>query len=438
VGIYCLANFVQSRQPNHKLFLYSALTVPACLINPYFFRGLIFPFTLLSSLGSGVFRQAIQEFRSPWTMGGSLFATPEPFLLYYKVFTLFLLLLILTTLRKRKIHEYLLALAFFGLSAMALRNIQLYLLACAPLAVTCWKEVSWERLRNFQALVFGSSYSACIFTLFLLVVCVRVGTGAYYASDRRLDRFGLGLQKNCIEASEFLVQNHLDGKIINHFNAGGWLDWQAPQKTFIDGRLEVMGEGLFGELKDASAPGMFWLLIKKYQPDIILFSPLDGGIQWIQDLQKMPDWRPVYLDGNNVIYLHKGYADQIPNLDYDKLLVDWGISKDTLSQAMQILQTSIAQSRFSFWGDFIHPFVYPRWFLTMGIFCTFTGHLETAEATELEAIHLSQGRYLEFYYDLRGLFAATNRHDAEFLCTEHIQETHGGSGFIQATGSITR
>jgi hypothetical protein len=438
VGIYCVANLLQSSKPDNKFFFYSALTISACLINPYFFRGLVFPFTLLNSIGSDVFRQAIEEFRSPWTMGGSLFAVPETFLIYYKSFCFFLVLLIAVTFRKRKIREYLLVVVFFGLSVMALRNIQLFLLACAPLAATCWKEVAGDRFRKFQDMTFGRSLAAWIFTLILLGLCLRVATGAYYASDRRLDRFGLGLQTDCVQAGEFLASYHLDGKMINHFNAGGWLDWQAPQKTFIDGRLEVMGEELFRELKESSAPGRLWLLIKKYQPDIIVFSPLDGGIQWIQDLQKMPDWRPVYLDGNNVIYLRKGYADQIPNLDYDKLLTDWGISKDISGQAVPILQTSMSQNSFSFWEGFIHSEVYPRWFLSMGIFCTFTGHLDTAEALELEGVRLSRGRYLEFYYDLRGLFAATNQHDAEYLCTEEIQETHGRSGFIQATGSVLR
>ncbi len=438
VGIYCIANFAQSRQPDNKLFLYSVLTVPACLMNPYFFRGLIFPFTLFNSVSSDVFRQAIEEFRSPWTMGGSLFAIHEPFLLFYKFFSFFILLLILATVRNRKIHEYLLVLVFFGLSVVALRNIQLFILVCAPLAATCWQEVKWEKLKKLQNVILNRPLTAWIFTVFLLGLCLRVATGAYYAADQRPDRFGLGLQTDCVQASEFLVRNHLDGKILNHFNVGGWLDWLAPQKTFIDGRLEVMGEGLFHELLVSSSPGMLWLLIHKYQPDILLFSPLDGGIQWIQDLQKMPDWRPVYLDGNNVIYLHKGYADQVPNLDYDRLLTEWGISRDILGQALPILQTAMTQGKFYFWEDFIHPPVYPRWFLSMGIFCTFTGHFDTAEAMELEGVRISRGRYLEFYYDLRGLFADTNRHDAEFLCTEHIQETHGRNGFIQATGTVSR
>jgi hypothetical protein len=153
-------------------------------------------------------------------------------------------------------------------------------------------------------------------------------------------------------------------------------------------------------------------------------------------LQKMPDWRPVYLDGNNVIYLRKGYADHIPDLNYDELLKNWGISKPILDQVVPILQTSMNQNSFSFWEGFIHPRVYPRWFLSMGIFCTFTGHLEPAETLELEGVRVGEGRYLEFYYNLKGLFEATNQHDAANLCEERIQETRDSSGFIAATGNV--
>lgn len=441
VGIYCIATLVQPGKADRKLLLYSALTIPACLINPYLYRGLIFPFTLLHTMSSSVFKNGIQEFQSPWALGGSFFAIPPSahFLLIYKIFTLFFLLLMLATFRKRKIHEILLAVVFFGLSAMALRNDQLFMLSCGPILAACWKEVNWDGLRKFQDRILGRPFSAWLFTFILLGLCLRVANGAYFASDRRLERFGLGLRKDCIQAVEFLNRNHLDGKIINHLNAGGWLDWQGSQKTFIDGRLEVMGEGLFRELMESSSStGLLKPLLNKYQPDILFFSPLDGGIHWIQDLRGMTDWRPVYLDGNNVIYLHKGYANQITNLDYDKLLMDWGISKDILSQATSILGTPIHSTGYDFLQDFITPPVYPRWLLSMGIFSTFTNHFDVAEAFELEGVRQSQGRYPEFYINLRNLFAATNQYVAQFKCEERIQEIHSVNGFIQASGSVTR
>jgi hypothetical protein len=151
----------------------------------------------------------------------------------------------------------------------------------------------------------------------------------------------------------------------------------------------------------------------------------------------MPQWRPVYLDGSTAIYLRKSYANRIPDLDYAALPGKWGIPKDILDQAVPILQAPAEPAWVYFWKGFFLPSVYPKWFQSMGVFSTFAGHPETAEAMDLEAIRETRGRFIEFYYNLRGLFAAANQRDDEYLCGRHIQEMKSGGVLGQVVGNVS-
>ena len=161
------------------------------------------------------------------------------------------------------------------------------MLACVPIAAACWKDLKWEWLQKYHSSFFTKPWTAWIFTFFMLGLCLRIVTSAYYVSERRFDHFGLGLdeEKIPVRATEFLVQKHLDGKILNHMNLGGWLDWKGPQKVFIDGRLEVMGEEFFMEFNASQNPGGLEALVAKYKPDILFFNP-DSAPPWILKLKK--------------------------------------------------------------------------------------------------------------------------------------------------------
>ncbi len=277
MGFYALSGFVSSAKTDKKLLKYLFLSLALCLLNPHFVRGFIFPFSFLGTLGSSeIFKFMAKEFQPPWSIQDPSPWSPTPYLFAYKAFSLFLLALLAATFRRRKIHEWLLMAFFFGLSVAAVRNIPLFMIACVPLASICWNDLEWSWLRKFEDRFIARPLTAWILALFLLGFCLRVATNAHYVSDRLSDRFGLGLDSETlpVRACEFLTQNHLDGKIINSLDAGDWLDWKGPQKTFIDGRLDVMGEELLGEYSASLDESGLGLLTQKYSPDIVFFNPL--------------------------------------------------------------------------------------------------------------------------------------------------------------------
>ena len=439
MGAYVLSDLTHHGRVDPKLLKFSWMSAGACLLNPHFFKGFFFPVSFLSSLGSSsIYKYTIAEFQSPWTpLGPSLGAEP-PFLILYKTFGFFLLFLFLADFKKRKIHEWLLALFFFGLSFSAVRNVPLFMLACAPLAAAIWKDSRWGWIPKFQVLLETKPYFAWGLTLFLLGLSLRVITGAHYVSHRSTDRFGLGLDQQAlpVKACEFLNQNHLTGKILNTLDFGDWLDWRGPQKTFIDGRLDVMGLELFTDYTNSLLPGGLDPLLSKFRPEIIFFNPLLGA-QWLTDFKGRPNWRLIYLDESSAIALRAGYRDEIPSLDYEKLLADHGVLKAFLSNPESILSAPPPSGWGSFLSDLLKPTEYQNGLLNLGIFCGYAGHFGEAELFFLEGIRRTHGRYYDYFYNLGLLYYYEGKKDLAALCVKRVlRERPDDPGALQALQSL--
>jgi hypothetical protein len=422
MAFYLASGWFHEGRIDKGLLKYSGLAAAACLLNPYFLKGVVFPFTLLATIGtSNDFKSAIGEFQSPWFRDQIFYFNPSWAFGAYKVFSVFLLLLLVVTFRRRKIHEFLLAGSFFYLSFISLRNIPLFMLACVPLAAACWRDLEWGWLKKTQAAFFSRPLAAWLFTALMLGLGLRVLTNAYYVSDRRYDRFGLGLdvEQQPVRATEFLVQNRLDGRILNHLNLGGWLDWKAPQKTFIDGRLEVMGEMFFTEFNDSQKPGGLQELTAKFKPDILFFNP-DSAPPWLMELQKMPEWRPVYLDESTVIYLKKGCAPNIAELDRARVLQERGVSPALPEEAGNLIRLPRPPAIKNLWEDFYRPAQYSMGLKTIGAYFLNTGRFAEAESVFLENIRRSHGRYYDLFISLGSLYNKIGRAEEARMCLERI------------------
>jgi tetratricopeptide (TPR) repeat protein len=425
MAFFTVSDYYTHRKFPRELAKYSLLSIVAGLLNPNFIRGWLFPFTnLLRSVSIDVFKKNIEEFQSPWSLDSGFFLASTHYILAYKLFSCALLFLVVATFRYRKIHELLLALVFFLLSIIAVRNIPLFLLACAPLLAKCWKEWGSRGLGMFSRLRFSKTHLAGILTLFLIGFCLRVATGAYYASDQRTERVGVGLDSGYlpVKACEFLIQNGLNGNLLNQFGLGGWLDWKGPAgKTFIDGRLEVMGPEFFNEYNLSFKPGGLRALAEKYGAEVILLRP-SNTLAWVNDLRTMPEWRLVYLDPSAAIFLKNGYGVGVPSLVVDRLTADYGIPDTILSETPILLGTSPPSAWSVFWEGFIRPEVYPVELLNLGLFAQAYGHAQMAESFYLEGIRRTQGRYYEFYYNLGMLDFQNQNFQESLFCMELAQK----------------
>ncbi len=420
MAIFILSSFLTAGPIDKRLVKYSLLSMALCLANPNFIQGALYPLSNITMLGtSNHFKQSINELQSPWTLAVLNSIVPEWTLWAYKLFCISLFFLLLITFKKRKTNEFLIAVCFFYLSATAVRNISIFMIACVPITASCWKELKWGWLLKCQS-IFPKPLTAWVLTFLILGLSARVATGAFYVSERRPYHFGLGLDAAVpTRGAQFLVNNHLDGKILNFMTDGGWLDWLTPQKTFIDGRLEVMGEDFFSEYTSTFRPGGLAPILTKYGMDIIFFSP-DSSPPWLLQLKDMPDWRPVYLDEDTVIYLRKGYAPQLSSLDDSRILTDQGISLSMIQQGPELLRMPTRP----FWDGFLEGFYkqtrYPSGLNNIADYYSYTGRFDLAEALYLGNIQHTQGKYYEFFFNLGAMYFRANRFNEARICMQRV------------------
>ena len=420
MGIYLLSGLFHSRKLDPPLLKYSAISLALCMANPHFLNGFLFPFSFLSTLGSSDMYQAtVQEFQSPWASHLNAHAQGRLYVAAYKFFCFFLFIVLLATSRKRKLHEWLLTLFFFALSASALRNIPLLLLACAPLSATCRDQ--WDWLKKWQSPFFARPFVASMLALLLLGLGARVVTSAYWVENRLTTRFGLDLDKESEpeRACRFLSENHLDGRYISDLDSGDWLDWEGPSKSFIDGRLDVMGKDFFTTYNQSKTPGGINALIVQFHPDIFVFKPLVCPT-WAADLIGMSDWRLVYMDSLCDVFVRKGYADKVPTLEDGKLLSENGVDPAILSQTTSLLSLQPPPAWSRWLEGFFRPSDYRNDLLNLGIFCANPIHAQTAECFFLEGIRQTQGKYFDFYYNLGLIYAYTGRIPQATLCMRRV------------------
>lgn len=417
-GIYLLSGRIHQKHWDRPLALYSLLSVAAGLLNPYGFKGLLFPFRLWTRLqDSNPYKQTIAEFFSPWRALQVQNLNLDPHLHLFLFFGMAALglLLIALTFQQRKLHEVLLFLIFLFLAVKALRNIPLFMLTALPVTASCmatWKE--FRRAWLFQPRI------AWGLTLFTLLWALRVFTDSYYVSDRRNDRIGLGLDYQVLpaKACQFLAQNGLNGRMLNDLNSGGWLDWQALQPTFMDSRLEVPEDSFYPQILQSYAPGGLIPLLAVTDAQLVVLD-YNASWPWVDQLNRFSNWRLIYLDECAAVYARSDYAAQIPSLSFPTLLASLGIPPETgASSRSQLVGLSVSRWATWFKGFYQHQ-TYAMGDLSMGLFALRAKAYGPARDLLMEGFRRTNGPYPEIFLDLALVHLALGEPETARLCLEY-------------------
>lgn len=436
MGTYVLSGLFHNRRWDRPLLKVSLLSLAASALNPYFLKGLAFPFLLLTRLdASSVFKKNISELQSPWSI---IHAPDVPFfpaipLYTYRVIAIVMLLVILFTLRRRKFHEVVLTAGFFILSATSIRNVPLFFWVVLPVAAASMTELVAglkEKTRSLTDFFASMKLIPWVILLAVLLLCARVGTQAYYVSDRRVDHngFGVDAERFPFKALDFMERNHLKGPLLNDPAFGGWIEWRTGMPVFIDGRQEVIQEALFTEYEGSYAAGGLSRLADKYGVKLILYDHM-MGIPWTMQLQRMPGWRLIYLDDVAALYAAKDAAPSLPEIYPKDVLPLWGIQPGPSSQDFPEFHR---HSLNDWLAGFFQPQTYPMPLMRLGSFAYEINDYEAAKVFFLEALRRSQGKYYEIYYNLASAYTRLGLKDQAKTCYEKILELEPGNAQAQA------
>ncbi len=76
-------------------------------------------------------------------------------------------------------------------------------------------------------------------------------------------------------ALDFMQRQHLNGRIFNQYKWGGYMEWHAPElKTFVDGRADIfVYNGVFEDFLSATALKHSFEILDKYKIDYVFLQP---------------------------------------------------------------------------------------------------------------------------------------------------------------------
>ena len=102
-------------------------------------------------------------------------------------------------------------------------------------------------------------------------------------------------------ALEFMRRQHISGRIFNQDWWGGYMEWNAPElKPFMDGRTDIfVFNGTFNDYLKAVLIQSTFEVLDKYKIDYVL---LEVGKPPSYVLQHSPAWRPIYTDKVAVVF----------------------------------------------------------------------------------------------------------------------------------------
>ncbi len=431
MGAYLLTNWFHYKRFDRPLLKFTLASCAATLLNPYFLRGVAFPLILFTRLqGSSIFKHYISEFQSPWSITQNAF---DPFMpawpIYtYRIFSLFLLLVIGLSYRKRKFHELFLVVAFFGLSVAAIRNSPLFFWIALPIASAAAKDfLSLPSARAKSDQLSLLRVPAILAAILILLVGARVLTRAYYISDRRIIHTGLGMDPSRfpIQAVDFMTQNHLTAHLLNDLSFGGWLIWKGLSPVFIDGRLEVMREDLFTEYRDSFYPGGILAMAPRWNTQLILFDHM-MSTPWFNQLKSMPDWRLLYFDDVDALYARKDYVPDLNPITWEDRLKQWGLETPPSDSVLEDFAQQKRNPLADWFAGFFIPQDYPMPLFRLGAFAYENGRLDVARDFFLEMLRRTSGKYFEVYFNLGVTYDHLGQKDLARTCYEKTLELKPG------------
>ena len=305
--------------PSRRLALAGASALAVMLVNPFGWRGVIFPVKLLSRIDrSNPAFQSIAEFHSPFA--------PDVFgvaAISYKVLLALGIAVVVGALAVRlRMRPRSLAaldvggLAFFAglvaLSVLARRNLALLAFGGAPFIARSASALAGATAERWRGLARRLERPlAAGLVAGWAILSALVATGWFYRADDQCRAFGAGVIDGWFpeRAAAFAREAHLPGKLYNDLAAGGYLAWDDPigDGVFIDGRLEVYDTAFYNDYIDGMYDQALWdRAAERYGLEtVILFHHWENRRQLLKRLIDNGSWALVYADESAAVLVRR-------------------------------------------------------------------------------------------------------------------------------------
>jgi len=296
-----------------QMFVISLL---ACLINPYFIRGVAYPLSVFFSLSgeSKIFFEYISELKRPLTWN-TLFSLEA----YLPFKGLVVISLFSFLFNRRRVDVTVLLFWVFSLvfSLCAVRNIVFFaftafLAVMSNLRQEGAPQTVFRKTRNIKLFYLGLILLKSLMIGGMLSYAGEISLRGYFDFDtlRRKSEFGGFTKRNFpYKAVDWLVEQRIRGNFLNDFNSGAYLVGRAfPRvRVFIDGRTEMYGEAFFNAYRKvwSGDPQQIAAAIRQYHLTGAFLNssedPVPGDL--LRYFYENKEWVLVYFDYDAAIFL---------------------------------------------------------------------------------------------------------------------------------------
>ena len=298
------------------LALALGLSVAASLVNPNGVDGLLYPLQQLQMIGTeqerGYFGSIIAELIPPFVGENELHGLP---LLLFGGLAAASIGAIAANWRRASAFDVLAWVAFLYLALGARRNVSLFAVVAAPIAVRNANAVL-DRVRPGRAALAANLLVAAA----LLALTGDVARDRFFARMEASSETGLGVFDFFAPrgAVDWIARERPPGPIYHHMASGGYLLdrlWPA-YRDMLDGRLEVFGPETFEKLQ-LGGPDRFRALDAQYRFGMVLLQyALFDSRELLWWLHLNPIWRLVHVDDSAALFVREdAAAPRWPSLD---------------------------------------------------------------------------------------------------------------------------
>jgi hypothetical protein len=118
-------------------------------------------------------------------------------------------------------------------------------------------------------------------------------------------RAGLASTETPVEATRFLLQQRLPGRLFHELGFGSYLIWAAPgdYPVFVDPRIELYPSEVWSDYREISAAGEGWeRKLEEYGVNTLMLSPGEQP-SLVEAVDRSQNWRLAYRDPEAVLYV---------------------------------------------------------------------------------------------------------------------------------------
>jgi hypothetical protein len=308
VGLFLFEAMILFRQRNEGKYIWTlaavfAGTLVISICNPYGLNGLLFPLVFKQNFSVSV----IENFNIFQAMAvGTI-----PAVSIWAYWLLSILLVLLSAMKKNRMIDILISVAFILGGAIAVRVLGLFVFATFipfTFMVNSFFEKYYrldkkreQKLHGHYALIEnGLTFLFLVIISALSIWIIIPGVGSP----------GLGTVHGYENSADFFITNNLKGPIFNNFNIGSYLAYRLypHEKIFVDTNPEAYPVNFFDQVYNPIVSNLndFQKAETKYKFNTIIYGYDNGvpdDIGFLRYLMQNKDWKVVYIDDKSIIFV---------------------------------------------------------------------------------------------------------------------------------------